>query len=85
LFSVAYDLTESVYSAADAAAYATENNPRQFADLIVRLLDDADLRRRMGASAKARYDGMLSWRRSQEQLLAAYARLFDPRAPLKPA
>ena len=82
---VAYDLTESVYSAADAAAYATENNPRQFADLIVRLLDDADLRQRMGASAKARYDGMLSWRRSQEQLLAAYARLFDPRSPLKPA
>jgi glycosyltransferase involved in cell wall biosynthesis len=82
---VAYDLTESVYSAADAAAYATDNDARQFADLIVKLLDDESARRRMGADAKARYETMLCWRRSQEQLLAAYARLFDPRSPLRPA
>ena len=82
---VAYDLTESVYSAGGAAAYATDNDARQFADLIVKLLDDQATRERMGADAKARYDAMLSWRRSQEQLLAAYARLFDPRSPLRPA
>jgi glycosyltransferase involved in cell wall biosynthesis len=81
---VAYDLTESVYSAADAAVYATRNDPRQFADLIVKLLDDEPARKRMAADAKARYQAMLSWRRSQEQLLAAYARLFDPRSPLRP-
>jgi glycosyltransferase involved in cell wall biosynthesis len=82
---VAYDLRETHYSAADAALYATDNNPRQFGDLIVQLLDDPSQRHAMGLCGKARYDVMLSWQRSQEQLIAAYTRLFDPRSNHKPA
>jgi glycosyltransferase involved in cell wall biosynthesis len=78
---VAYDLQESIYSAGDAALYATGNNPRLFAELIVRLLDDRATRHSMGERGKARYDRMLSWQRSQEQLLAAYDRLFPKERP----
>jgi glycosyltransferase involved in cell wall biosynthesis len=74
--TVAYDLRETRYSAADSALYAANNDPRHFADLIVRLLDDEALRLTLGIRAKARYQKLLSWEHSQEQLLAAYQRLF---------
>lgn len=73
---VAYDLRETLYSAADAALYATNNDPRQFAGLIVRLLEDEALRRTLGMRAKARYLRMLSWERSQERLQGAYRRVL---------
>lgn len=79
---VAYDLRETRYSAADAAMYAPDNDPRQFGDLVIRLLDDAALRQQMGQRGKARYDQLLSWERSQEQLLRAYEKLLmEPRIP----
>ena len=45
---VQFDLTESRYSAQDAALYAAKNDEIDFADRIVQLLDDADLRQKMG-------------------------------------
>jgi len=74
---VAFDLKESLYTAGDTAVYATDNDPVQLGNLIVELLDDPARRADLGARGKARYDGMLSWARSQEQLLAAYRRLFE--------
>ncbi|MGE5611885.1 MAG: glycosyltransferase family 4 protein [Bacillota bacterium] len=81
---VAYDLLETRYSAAEAALYATKNDPRQFGDLIVQLLDDPGRRRTMGLAGQARYDALLCWRRSEEQLLAAYARLLGRCSAVKP-
>lgn len=81
---VAYDLQETVYSAGDCALYAANNDPRRFADRIVELLEDPKKRQMIGISAKERYDAMLSWERSQEQLRAAYQRLFDPRHEARP-
>ncbi len=73
---VAYDLHETLYSAGDAAAYATNNDPAEFANLIVQLLDDAPRREAMGQRGKQRYDSQLAWERQQEQLLAAYSQML---------
>lgn len=73
---VAYDLKETLYSAGDAAVYAQDNDPRRFAELIVGLLDNERRRRWMGLRGRERYEMLLSWERSREELLAAYRRLF---------
>ncbi len=73
---VAYDLHETLYSAGDAAAYATNNDPAEFAKLIVQLLDDQPRRDTMGRRGKQRYDSQLAWERQQEQLLAAYDQML---------
>lgn len=74
---VSFDLREARVSAGDAAVYAPANDELEFAKLIDRLLDDPDERRRMGETGRARVSGPLSWSRSQESLLAAYARALS--------
>jgi glycosyltransferase involved in cell wall biosynthesis len=69
---VAFDLTETRVSAADAAVYATPNDPAQLAKLVVELLADPPRRAAMGATGRARVSGELSWAHSAENLLAAY-------------
>ena len=70
---VAYDLTETKVTAGDAALYATDNDEWNFADCITRLLDDRELRERMGAIGRTRVEDALSWEQSERALLAAYA------------
>ena len=69
---VAYDLTETKVTAGDAALYAGDNEVRNFADCIIRLFDDPELRQRMGAIGRARVEDGLSWEHSERALLAAY-------------
>jgi glycosyltransferase involved in cell wall biosynthesis len=70
---VSFDLREARVSAGEAALYAAANDVSEFAKLISRLLDDPQERKRMGRIGRARIGGELSWRRSSEALLAAYA------------
>lgn len=70
---VSFDLKEARVSAGEAAVYAPANDEAQFAGLITQLLDDPDKRARMGKIGQERIGGQLSWRNSQESLLAAYA------------
>jgi glycosyltransferase involved in cell wall biosynthesis len=72
---VAFDLHETLFTAGDTALYAHDNDPIQFARAIVRLLDDPALRGDLGRRGRERFDAMLSWERSEESLLAAYAKL----------
>jgi glycosyltransferase involved in cell wall biosynthesis len=74
---VAFDLEETRRTAGDAAAYAAGDDPIAFADAIERLLDDGPTRKRMGAVGRERAESMLSWRASEEVLLAAYARALE--------
>lgn len=74
---VSFDLREARVSAGDAAVYAPANDELEFAKLVDRLLDDPEERRRMGETGRARVAGPLSWSRSQESLLAAYARALS--------
>ncbi|WP_340557108.1 glycosyltransferase family 4 protein [Streptomyces sp. GSL17-111] len=70
---VSFDLREARVSAGDAAVYAPANDETAFAGLIARLMDDPELRARMGTIGQERINGPLSWRHSQAALLAAYA------------
>lgn len=75
---VAFDLAETRFSAQDAALYAQPNEPVDFAGKIEVLLEDADLRRKMGAAGRRRVEEVLNWERSQQLLLSAYENLFAP-------
>jgi glycosyltransferase involved in cell wall biosynthesis len=76
---VAYDLVEARVSAADAALYAAANDVASMASCIDELLDDPERRRAMGLAGLARVQDSLSWARSEEVFLAAYARALDGR------
>ena len=73
---VAFDLTETRFSAQDAALYAVPNRVEDFADKIETLLDDEELRLRLGAIGRKRVEEALSWDRTKENLLLAYEMLF---------
>src|SRR5262249_47766762 len=72
---VAFDLTETHFTAQDAALYAKPNNVEDFADKVEVLLDDESLRVRMGAAGRTRIEEALSWEHSKKQLLSAYEQM----------
>jgi glycosyltransferase involved in cell wall biosynthesis len=74
---VAFDLTETRRTAGDAATYAQRDDPAAFADAISRLLDDPAERARMGSMGRSRAVESLSWRTSEDALLAAYDRALE--------
>jgi glycosyltransferase involved in cell wall biosynthesis len=73
---VAFDLTETRFSAQDAALYATPNCVEDFANNIEALLDDEELRLKMGATGRKRIEEELSWDHNEKELLLAYEKLF---------
>lgn len=74
---VAFDLIETRVSAGDAALYAVPNSEADFGDKIATLLDDAALRRELGAVGERRVHEVLSWEYSVAPLLAAYRKAFS--------
>lgn len=72
---VLFDLTEGRRSAGDAALYARDNDAADLAAKIATLLDDNDLRARMGAIGRARMERELAWEFQVPRLLSAYAAL----------
>jgi glycosyltransferase involved in cell wall biosynthesis len=72
---VAFDLVEVRRSGADAALYADDDEA--FAELIDRLLEDAELRKTLGERGRKRFEEELCWERSAENLLNAYAALMS--------
>jgi glycosyltransferase involved in cell wall biosynthesis len=77
---VCYDLRESRATAADAALYAHPNDPRSYADAIDTLLNDDELRQRLGQTGERRVRERLSWESSERELLRAYERAIARRA-----
>jgi glycosyltransferase involved in cell wall biosynthesis len=73
---VQFDLTEGRVSAQDASLYARGNDPVDMARKLVQLLDDVELRRRMGAAGLERVKTVLAWEHEVPRLLAAYDELF---------
>lgn len=73
---VAFDSPETRYSAQEAALYAAPNLVSDFADKIEMLLDDEDLRMRMGAYGRWRVERDLCWDRTQLDLRRAYDTLY---------
>ena len=74
---VAFDLAETRFTAEDAALYATPNLVEDFADKIETLLNDEELRLKMGTIGRKRIVEALSWDYDKKNLLLAYDMLFS--------
>ena len=72
---VSFDLKETRYSAQDAAIYVAPNDEVAFARATARLMDDRDLRERMGQFGRARVERELQWSVVGQNLGLAYAAL----------
>lgn len=69
---VLFDLTEGRRSAGNAALYAAPNDPIDFADRIIELLDSEPLRRKLGSEGRSRIENHLNWTAEKAELLKAY-------------
>ena len=75
----AFDLRETRCSAGEGALYAVPNEIEDLASKIATLLDDPDLRRRMGEYNRERFRASLAWEYSKTVLVEAYDRLLRVR------
>lgn len=86
---VSFELAEARFSAQGASLYAEPNLAHDFANKIETLLDDEELRLRMGAIGRSRIEEELSWDHNKQHLLRAYEVLFPESSrrtePLVPA
>lgn len=69
---VCFDLKESRYTAGGAALYAVPNDVKNFSDKIIELLDNPELRKKMGRYGYERLKGELSWDYNRGVLLGVY-------------
>ena len=73
---VQYDVIEGRLSAQKASLYARPNDPIDFAEKILALIDNPRARSTMGKIGRNRVTTTLAWHRKQPKLLAAYDALF---------
>jgi glycosyltransferase involved in cell wall biosynthesis len=73
--SVAFDLPETRRVAQDAVLYAKPNSVEDFTNKIEILLNDEELRERMGAVGRKRIEEEFSWDHTKMELLRAYEML----------
>jgi glycosyltransferase involved in cell wall biosynthesis len=78
---VTYDLTETRYSAQDAAVYVQPNDERAFAQAVADLMDSPERRKRMGDYGRNRVVHELQWSVVGQNLLRAYEYLLKRPAP----
>lgn len=72
---VAFDLPEHRVTAGDTALYAKPNEERDFAEQLLRLMDDPKLRRSLGEAGRERVIDSLTWEHQKSHLLDAYRSL----------
>ncbi len=70
---VLYDLTEGRRSAGDAALYARNDDPEDFAQKMLALLESESLRTELGARGRQRIEEKLNWDNEKRAILEAYA------------
>ncbi len=75
---VLYDLTEGRRSAGEAALYARSNDPKDFAEKILELLDSEPLRHRLGDIGRSRIEESFNWETDRKSLLKAYETALTP-------
>jgi glycosyltransferase involved in cell wall biosynthesis len=80
---VLYELTEGRRSAADAALYARPNDPVDFAEKVLTLLDSESLRRELGQRGRKRIEESFNWETDKQSLLKAYETALKAGGPSK--
>lgn len=70
---VAFDLTETRYSTDEVALLVKPGDNRSFAEAVVQLMDDPQLRIELGKAGVHRINEHLNWNKAKETLLGAYA------------
>lgn len=73
---VQYDLKEGRFSSQDASLYARCGDPNDFAIKIMQLIDDRELRGKMGALGYNRVINELSWDFEKGKLIRFYKRIL---------
>ena len=76
---VQFDVKEGRVSAQSASLYAKANDPADFAEKVLELIDDPERRLLMGEYGRARVEDALAWHHEQPKLLSAYAKLAELR------
>lgn len=76
---VQFDVTEGRASAQGASLYARPNDPVDFGEKILDLIDAEHLRVQMGDVGRQRVKDVLAWPYEQPKLLAAYNAVFSSR------
>jgi len=74
---VLFALKEGQRTAGPSALYASPNDPIDFANQILSLLNCEDLRRRLGECGRSRVEQGLNWEAEKDTLLAAYERALE--------
>jgi len=74
---VQYDVTEGRYSAQGASLYAERNDENDFAQKLLELLSNEELRTQMGLIGRQRMKEVLDWRFEKPKLIAAYEALLS--------
>jgi glycosyltransferase involved in cell wall biosynthesis len=69
---VAFDLKETRFSAGEAAIYVEPNKEAKFAETIVKLMGQPELREKMGSYGRRRVEQELQWSKVGKNLLTAY-------------
>ncbi len=80
---VLFDLKEGRRIAGNAALYATPNDPIDFANQILTLLNSERLRRELGAYGRKRIEEHLNWQTEKAALLEAYATALEKEAAVR--
>ena len=73
---VQFDLTEGRYSAQEASLYAKNNDAEDMARKIMELLENPEMRKKMGAYGRNRVVNELSWEHTSKALLEGYEKFF---------
>ena len=73
---VSFDLKETRFSAGEAAIYVEPNKEAEFAQAVVELMGQPELRKKMGTHGRRRVEQELQWNKVGRNLLAAYETLL---------
>lgn len=74
--SVSFDLAETRVSAGDTAIFVEDGDFTAFADATEMLLDDVELRVRLGLAARARVESILDWRPQADSYVSVFDQLL---------
>jgi len=74
---VQFDLKEGRFSAQEASLYAKKGNIKDFSEKILTIIDNENLRKKMGDIGLRRVRDKLEWKYSKPNLLKAYKAVFQ--------